>query len=406
MKKKNLACSLVPFQPLDTNDNTPKNIELHSRANQKIDYRYINPKAVEKFLGRYAPFNTKLFATVLEEAMKNLNEGYTYTSSKVRCISDPPEISKKLIGISDKLLANNLNRKGMQPWELYNGLDFDIVHTATLSEGVTTDVKAYFYHTEFARPKEERRVVLHIIHNTFSETQWAIHLPIQILMKGWPSITDDHVGYAHSIALSDSAGKFLDEHVYIGVSKRNWLQRMAEHFTEIRSGSNKTFHRAWRQYAGNNNVILSSELVVCNHTYEQIMAWEEEIVDKYMAIGKSLNMIPGGFKGIKFLHKLNLLRPSGKVALEERERAIEAYQYDNPRAGIPNLLISNLWQNEDYAVKVICSAENRLSVDQVRLIRRLSEDGTPIDRIVSIVGALNTRQVERVLRGETYSRIH
>ena len=41
-------------------------------------------------------------------------------------------------------------------------------------------------------------------------------------------------------------------------------------------------------------MVLGSELAVLNHSYEGIMAWEEEQVDIHMAAGRSLNMIPGG----------------------------------------------------------------------------------------------------------------
>ena len=73
--------------------------------------------------------------------------------------------------------------------------------------------------------------------------------------------------------------------------------RMAEHLTEIRLGSNKKFHRAWREYQGRANVAFASELVLLNLSYEEAMAWEELMVDECMEVGTSLNMIPGGFKG-------------------------------------------------------------------------------------------------------------
>ena len=124
-----------------------------------------------------------------------------------------------------------------------------------------------------------------------------------------------------------------------------------------------------------------------------------------MAAGTSLNMIPGGFKGMRYLHE-HRLTSSTRVSIEERDKAIERFQSLHPRAGIPNLLISQLWNNPEYAEQVICGAEGRLSPDQVRRIRELNATGIPVEKIVDLVGAKNLLQVERVLSGVTYSRIH
>jgi hypothetical protein len=381
-------------------------VRLNEMLSRKLEY--VDQVAVMRLLSGYSPVNPKMFAHLLDSVLRGINyEGLVYWSSKGSYPSDPPEISEQLKGVPDKLIAHNMNRGGLEPWDMYRDLDFDITHTSQKETGlVKTEVKAYFHHTQFSRPEHERRIVLHIHSQKINGTEWIISVPLQMLMKGWPKIENEHIGYAHSIVLTDSVSGEMDQHHYIGISKRNWLARMAEHFREIQTGSNKTFHRAWREYIGRRDVLLGSELVTCNHTFEQIMDWEEEQVDKYMSLGKSLNMIPGGFKGIKFLHEHRLLGSTNNVTLEERERAITDYQRLNPRIGVPNLLISELWKNEEYAQKVICGVEGRLSVEQVREIRRLNTLGMPIEKIASMVRALNERQVERVLSGDTYSRIH
>jgi hypothetical protein len=369
---------------------------------------YIDQAAVMRLLSGYSPINPKMFAHLLDTVLRGINnEGLVYWSSKGSYPSDPPEISEQLKGVPKKLLAHNMKRGALDPWDMYGELDFDIVHMSHKDAGlVQTEVKAYFHHTPFSRPKHERRIVLHICSHKINGTVWSISVPLQMLIKGWPKIENEHIGYAHSITLIDSATGEMDQHFYIGVSKRNWLARMAEHFREIHSGSNKTFHRAWREYIGRRDVLLGSELITGNHTFEQIMDWEEEFVDKYMALGKSLNMIPGGFKGVRFLHEHRLIGSARNVTLEDRDRAATQYQSLNPRIGVPNLLISELWKNEEYAQKVICGVEGRLSVEQVREIRRLNAMKMSIEKITSMVKALNERQVERVLSGDTYSRIH
>ncbi|KAF3984790.1 MAG: hypothetical protein HFP81_00335 [Methylococcales symbiont of Hymedesmia sp. n. MRB-2018] len=377
-----------------------------------MKFKYVNPKSVDRIIGKFAPVNSFLFSRIIEEALDNINQGYVHTEAgRGRFKSDEPEISEALIGISDRLLDHNVSHSKKSQWDLYQGLDFDIVHetgaiTKKSSKSTQSYVNAYFYFTEFSRQKKDHRVVFHLRFNTYEGTEWSISFPVQLVMKGYPSIENEHIGYSHSIALCDEEGNPKNnQHHYIGITKRNWLKRMSEHFNEIRSGSNKTFHRAWREYAGRSDVLLSSELITTNHTFEQIMAWEEWAVDEQMDNGTSLNMILGGFKGMKHLHEHRLTNKP-VVSLKERDAAIIKYQALHPRAGIPNLIISELWNNEEYALKVICGVEGRLSADQVRKIRELNELSIPVEKITERVKAKNVAQVERVLSGKTYSRIH
>lgn len=376
-----------------------------------MKFRYVDPRRVTNLVGDLAPVSAIVLATLIEEALDNTNKGYVHTEAgKGRFRSDPPTISEALVGVADRLLRHNLERGNRKQWELYTGLDFDIVHEARkggplLPSSVKTTIKAYFHHKQFARDEFQKRVVFHLRFNSFKGTQWSISFPVQAVMKGFPEVDGSYVGYCHSIGFFNSERELAGcEYRYIGVTKRGWLKRMAEHFREIETGSNKTFHSAWREYAGRSDVHLSSELIILNHTYEQIMQWEEEQVDLEMQAGTSLNMIPGGFKGMKFLfeHKLTA---STKVSVEERDAAVASFQALNPRRGLPNLLVSELWRDQEYAEKVICGAEGRLSPEQVREIRRLSEMKVSVENICALVAAKNVLQVQRVVDGITYSRI-
>jgi len=309
-----------------------------------------------------------------------------------------------LKGVGDKLLRSNRRYKPGS-WKLYDELDFDITHHCVKGEAVETMVKPYFAFDKFRRTREETRVVVHATVAQFEGTAWTISFPLQYIMQRYPKIKNQHFGYCHKIGLMNDDGSFDKEYCYVGVTGRNWLQRMNEHFNEIKSGSNKLFHQTWREFTGNKNVMLSSELVIGDHTYEQIMSWEEDFVDRYMDVGISLNMIPGGFKGMRFLHKHKLLN-SDSVTLKERDKAIIEYYRQHPKAGIPNLLISKWWKDDDYAAKIICGSEGRLSIQQVQDIRRLSDMGIPLEKIVELVNARNIQQVRRVVKGDTYSRIH
>ena len=369
------------------------------------NYKYINPVTLKNIIGKWAPVSLWNFSYLLECFIGAMNaDGISIMNSKGAYRTDIPGVSEALKGVGDKLLRSNRKyKKGS--WQLYNGLDFDITHSCIKGKSVETIVKPYFAFPEFRRNPEEVRIVLHATIAQFEGTSWTISFPLQYIMQGYPKIKDQYFGYSHKIALFNDDGSFENEHVYVGVTGRNWLQRMSEHFNEIKSGSKKLFHRAWREFIGKKNVMLSSELVIGDHTYEQIMSWEEDIVDRYMKEGVSLNMIPGGFKGMKFLHEHRLLNKD-RVSLKERDKAIREYQRLHPRAGIPNLLISELWKDDEYAAKIICGPEGRLSPDQVNKIRELNELSIPVEKITEMVKAKNVPQVERVLKGKTYSRIH
>jgi hypothetical protein len=371
---------------------------------KKHNYKYINPKAVKEILGKWTPISIWNFSFLLENFIASMNQtGASIMNAKGTYMAEPSIIPISLKGIGDKLLNANKNYK-QGSWNLFNSLDFDIVHQCIKNNPVETMVKPYFAFEEHKRG-EEARVVLHATVAQFEGTAWTISIPLQYIMKGFPIFKKQHFGYAHKIAILDDDGQVENEYAYIGITGRNWLQRMSEHFNEIKSGSNKLFHKTWREFTGQNNVILSSELIIGDHTYEQIMAWEETMVDRYMESEISLNMIPGGFKGMKFLHEHRLLK-SDNATLAERDAAILEYQKQHPRAGISNLLISELWKDDDYAAKIICGPEGRLSIQQVQEIRKLNEVGMPIEKIQEKVNALNIEQVQRVISGKTYSRIH
>lgn len=289
-------------------------------------------------------------------------------------------------------------------------IDADVVFYYE-AETKKTDIqfKAYFDNPGFERPHQHHRVVLHIVVKETDGLTRAISVPLQALMMGWGDVTEGSQGYCHSIAFLDE-GRVLEQWYYVGITTRNWLQRMEEHFQEVRSGSNKKFHAAWRTYTGNAKVMLCSELIVLNHTYEGIMNWEEEQVDIHMAAGNSLNMIPGGLKGLRFLHEQHLT-PRLSITLEEREAAIAEYaktQYESrgsKGAGVPNLLLSKLWLNDEFYLKVLAGRSDVLTPAQVVAIRQLAAEGKTEAQIADIVEARNVEQVKRVLAGKTYRRI-
>ncbi|MGL5166069.1 MAG: hypothetical protein ACRC9K_09300 [Afipia sp.] len=265
--------------------------------------------------------------------------------------------------------------------------------------------KAYFQNPGFERPEGQHRVVLHIHVTESDNIARSISLPLQPLLDGWGDVASGHQGYSHSITFRDESGSILEQWYYIGITSRNWLERMEEHLREMRSGSGRRFHAAWRTYAGNSRVLLGSELIVLNHSYDGVMAWEEEQVDITMAAGTSLNMIPGGFKGLRFLHE-HRLTTGIRISLDEREEAIAAFVRQNgPRVGVPNLLLAKLWRDDEFYLKVLAGRDDVLTPAQVVEIRRLAVEGKDEGSILEIVGARNVEQIRRIIAGKTYRRI-
>ena len=244
---------------------------------------------------------------------------------------------------------------------------------------------------------------------------WKTIIPLQFLLKGWGDANADHQCYIHTISqnmdkilnLNDWKARIKhdsDEYFYVGITGRNWLLRFNEHIGEMHRGSRKRFHSAWRESLGLENVLFISFLKEVNLTFEDAMNWEEKYVDKIASDSQGLNMIPGGFKGLKYLHKLRVINHTD-ITLEERNVALKRYIRENPRKGIPNPFISELWKDDEFYLKIIEARPKTLSPEQVRKIRELDKRGMCADEIVDEVEALNIIQVKNVLAGRTYQRI-
>jgi hypothetical protein len=326
-------------------------------------------------------------------------------------LGDAEKTFKPAVGsIPRRLLEDNERKSTAEGRGEMLAIDADVVFSydaATKKSDI--QFKCYFENPGLERPLEQHRVVLHIAVKEATSLQRNISVPLQALMVGWGDAEKGSQGYCHSIAFFDE-GRVLEQWYYIGITSRNWLRRMEEHFQEVRSGSNKRFHAAWRAYTGDAKVMLCSELVVLNHSFDEIMDWEEEQVDIHMAAGNSLNMIPGGYKGLKFLHEHRLIS-SVDITLEEREHAIAEFakvEYasrSSARSTVPNLLLSQLWLDDEFYLKVLAGRSDVLTPNQVVAIRQLASEGKDNVQIMEIVQARNAEQVKRVLEGKTYKRI-
>lgn len=256
---------------------------------------------------------------------------------------------------------------------------------------------------------------LHTIIDYEDGNSWKTIVPLQFLLKGWGDADTGHQCYLHTIARNTprfgSVDQLLarnlsdkDTYYYVGITGRNWLERLGEHIAETRRGNRRLFYETLRNSTDWQGVLYSSSLININQSFDDAMNWEEQYVDKVASDQYGMNMIPGGFKGLKYLHKLGFTE-NAHVGLDERDHAIAEYIRQNPRKGVPNPLMSELWADDDYYLRVMNSRENTLSPEQVRQIRTLAKLGRPAIEIVKEVGALNETQVKNVIAGRTYARV-
>jgi hypothetical protein len=240
---------------------------------------------------------------------------------------------------------------------------------------------------------------------------WRTVVPIQFLLKGWGDAEQGHQCYVHSVSQKPSESlshaidgyeNLVEGYHYAGITARNWLLRFHEHMRLLRKGSARKFYQAWSSFLGMKEVYYSSNLKEVNLSYVEAMNWEERYVDELGL--SSLNMIPGGFKGLRHLYEYRITDRI-EISLEERDRAIAEYIRRNPRKGIPNPFISELWRDDEFYLKVIEARLKTLSPEQVRTIRQLAAQGRSVAQIVEQVGALNETQVRNVIVGRYYKRI-
>jgi len=255
---------------------------------------------------------------------------------------------------------------------------------------------------------------LHTVLEYEDGTVWKTLVPLQYLLKRWGNANVGHQCYVHTISKNVSKTGTVhqlvsrqmsdeDTYYYVGITGRNWLKRLGEHIAETRRGNRRLFYQALRESMGWHGVLYTSALREINQSYDEAMNWEESQVDDIASDQYGMNMIPGGFKGLKYLHKLGLTKKV-RVSLKERDRAISDLVRQNPRKGIPNPFIKAWWEDDEHYEQVNEANPKRLSVNQRKEIRRLHAEGVSIQKITKHVGALDERQVKDFLSGNTYKR--
>jgi hypothetical protein len=118
-------------------------------------------------------------------------------------------------------------------------------------------------------------------------------------------------------------------------------------------------------------------------------------------LARGLNMIPGGYAGLKYLHSLGLRKTTAwdKDIVVERLPRLETID------GRPNPLCAARWQtDQNFVNKVICGHGARLTVEHVREARLMSDKGLTGFAIAASL-CRSEDQIMRLLRGKTYTRV-
>lgn len=224
----------------------------------------------------------------------------------------------------------------------------------------------------------------------------VLSIPLAFVLKEFPLITNHFQTYCHRIACDDR--KMFG---YYGITGRNWGVRLNEHLRGIRQGAlskKKFYSKFFKEIGSSEKFSICFELIDIDLTFEQAMDWEEQAVDGLLQNEEAilLNMIPGGFKGLRFLHKLGI---TSKETLSEHERdaALEKFAKLNPTF--------KLWSDDNFYIETIFKRRNTLdSPEQVKEIRWLFENGLSRNEINEFT-KVGYDRICRIIRGNSYARV-
>lgn len=209
-----------------------------------------------------------------------------------------------------------------------------------------------------------RRIVTPLMVGTDRPAQ-LFSIPARYLLRPEHRPGETFVLYQH---IFGHPGAYpVDGYFYVGITRRSWQARWAEHRRAISNGSRLKFHRVFREEAEAKRITyVHHKIMAITKDADKLERSEEWLVQEHWDDERRLNMIPGGKAGLR------RLREWGLATRNSRTRA----------------------QN-------VCSRRDRLSIDQILSIRKLAANATAAE-IAKQVGSRNVRQVRGVLSGRTY----
>lgn len=363
--------------------------------------------------------NSILEIETMLEAVDNGERG-----GKVGCITDLIKINKK-------------NRHTKKSWgRLVTGKKVDLAITYNfISFDEQEDYNDYFYSYEACSHGTTQSPMIMLSFDRMSgsppqgtlETKPEQHIlsrrvisvPLQCIIKHWGKVESGYMIYEHNLSAMDHAVPQFRSISYIGLTSRNWQTRYKEHQRDALTGSELLFHTSLAKVINKDGICqvgmgpfemvktgacLLSELQYINLTYEEAMEIEERMIECSTLHPKGLNMIPGGFSGMKFLHKLGYLVKE-RVAVKDRDFASAKYLLENLKQKRVAPWVTENWSKDEFYEQAIFKRNNTLNREQVISIREYGNEwGFNPEIIANLVGA-NIRQVRDVMSGKYYSRV-
>lgn len=190
-------------------------------------------------------------------------------------------------------------------------------------------------------------------------------IPARYLLRPEHRPTGAYVLYQH---IFGHAGAYPnDGYFYVGITTRRWQTRWAEHRRAIASGSRLKFHSVFRDETQARRITyVHHKIMAVTDDVEALCRAEEWLVRQHWEDERRLNMIPGGRAGWR------------------------GHQGPRPAANATRA-----------KADAVCSRGDRLTVDQVRSIRKLRGE-VAASEIAVHVRARNVRRVRGVLANRTY----
>jgi hypothetical protein len=211
--------------------------------------------------------------------------------------------------------------------------------------------------------------------------------------------------------------------VYVGITKRTWQERYRQHCRDMGRGSNLLFHRALR---GEFCSVGCIEHIVerAGLAEKQAMEIEEREVEKRSLCSlfqNGLNMIPGGYAGLKcvchfasrtgYAMDRELSADNVEAVLVDVQRHLFKKHFNTAVIERVNAEIARLWAEDiNYRINVMTGHQNRFSFRQIQAARIWHASGWPQEKILENLKSMDSReigkdQVDRLLKGETYASI-
>lgn len=252
--------------------------------------------------------------------------------------------------------------------------------------------------------------VMHDNHNTFcwaqsiplfittytdGHTYKKYAVPFQYLIKGCPDIVPM---FGYKLELLYKNETTFKEHAYYGITGRHWATRLNEHIQSAIKGSMCTVHRTLRDFYTESSPYKEFRFILqpANRTKENIMLWEEESIKPNFGIPWCLNQIPGGYEGLRLLHKLGI---TSKYLIKNTE-------VDRAKEDFAQRINKESTYTNDTFLKQVASQPSWLKENQVKLIRELNDLAYDPEEILKISGARNIGQVKNCINSKTFERLH